>query len=504
MAVGRTNSIGLNTAEATATANDILYGKTAFAGNTIVTGTIVTKTSNDLTASGATVTVPAGYYASQATKSVTTTTHPNPTASVNSSTGVVTASHTQTAGYVSAGTTTGTLQLTVQAAATITPGTSNKTAVAAGRYTTGAVTVAGDADLTAANIKNGVNIFGVAGTFTYATAASAAGAGHILKDKVAFVNGAQVTGTIVTKTASDLTASGAVVTVPAGYYASQATKSVGTGSAKPPASISGSSATVSTGSNTLTLSKTISVTPTVTAGYVSAGTAGNVSVSLTGSVTTKAAATITPGTSNQTIAAGTYLTGAQTIAGNANLVAANIKKDVSIFGVTGSYVGGGSNNIQSYLITRHQYTPIQIVTTAGASKQINLATPLTFSDYPNGIVFEVDVNGLASSASSLVHFYVLAKNSSNAVVTIDASFLSSRVVSDPANAAVGNFLPIEYYIGINSDGTGIGVINTINTEETDSRAITSSAITQITGLKLTVSRADTYTMGIAVTAFGLK
>lgn len=325
MAVGRTNSIGFNTAEATATANDILYGKTAYAGNTLVTGTIVTKTSNDLTASGATVTVPAGYYASQATKSVATTTHPNPTASVNSSTGVVTASHTQTAGYVSAGTTTGTLQLTVQAAATITPGTSNKTAVAAGRYTTGAVTVAGDADLTAANIKNGVNIFGVAGTFTYATAASAAGAGHILKDKVAFVNGSQVTGTIVTKTASDLTASGAVVTVPAGYYASQVTKSVGTTSHPNP------TATINTSTGLVTVSHTQTV------GYVTAGTTTG-----TLQLTTKAAATITPGTSNQTIAAGTYLTGAQTIAGNANLVAGNIKSGVSIFGVTGSYSGSGS------------------------------------------------------------------------------------------------------------------------------------------------------------------
>lgn len=51
-----------------------------------------------------------------------------------------------------------------QGATTITPGTSAKTAVAAGRYTTGAVTVAGDGDLVAGNIKTGVNIFGVTGT----------------------------------------------------------------------------------------------------------------------------------------------------------------------------------------------------------------------------------------------------------------------------------------------------------------------------------------------------
>ena len=87
------------------------------------------------------------------------------------------------------------------------------------------------------------------------------------------------------------------------------------GTTTAPTSISGTSATISTGTNTLTLTKTVSVTPRVTtAGYVSAGTAGNSSVSLTASVTTRAAGTITPTKSTQTIPSGTYLTGTQTIA----------------------------------------------------------------------------------------------------------------------------------------------------------------------------------------------
>lgn len=160
--------------------------------------------------------------------------------------------------------------------------------------------------------------------------------GKMLSGNTAYANGTKYTGSIATKTQSDLSASGDTVTVPAGYYASNASKAVTSGSATAPATISGTSASVSTGTNTLTLSKTISVTPTVSAGYVSSGTAGNSSVSLTASVTTKAAATITPGTSNQTIASGTYLTGAQTISGDANLVASNIKAGTSIFGVSGS------------------------------------------------------------------------------------------------------------------------------------------------------------------------
>lgn len=158
----------------------------------------------------------------------------------------------------------------------------------------------------------------------------------LLAGNTAYADGVKYTGTIATKTGADITASGDTVTVPAGYYATQNTKAVATGSATAPATISGSSATVTTGTNTITLSKSVSVTPQVTAGYVAAGTAGNSSVSLTAAVTTKAAATITPTTSNQEIAANTYLTGKQTISGDANLLAANIKSGVSIFGVAGS------------------------------------------------------------------------------------------------------------------------------------------------------------------------
>ena len=60
---------------------------------------------------------------------------------------------------------------------------------------------------------------------------------------------------------------------------------------------------------------------------------------ITGTITSQAAQTITPGTTDKTIAAGKYLSGTQTIKGDSNLIASNIKNGVSIFGVTGNYVG---------------------------------------------------------------------------------------------------------------------------------------------------------------------
>lgn len=64
---------------------------------------------------------------------------------------------------------------------------------------------------------------------------------------------------------------------------------------------------------------------------------------------TKSAQTYTPTTTDQTIQSGRWLTGAQTIKGDANLVASNIKKDVQIFGVTGSYEGSGGGGAASFI-----------------------------------------------------------------------------------------------------------------------------------------------------------
>ena len=309
--------------------------------STYVGSEITRRSSTDLTTSGRTVYVPIGYYEEKAYKHIATGELAAPGYSLDNTTGKITiTSSVSTEGYISSNYTISTTQqLVTQAGSTITPTESEQTAVAAGKYTLGAV-------------------------------------------KVGAISSTYVGSGITQRNSDDLTVSGAIVTAPAGYYAEAASKSVSSmtlpnaaassatsgytskatigrstaaqyinippgynstgayyvisavanGSATAPSTISGTSATVSTGTNTLTLTKTVSVTPTVSAGYVSSGTAGNSSVSLTANVTTKAAATYHPSTTDQTISASQYLTGAQTIKAvtMTNLTAANIKKDVVV------------------------------------------------------------------------------------------------------------------------------------------------------------------------------
>ncbi len=163
----------------------------------------------------------------------------------------------------------------------------------------------------------------------------------MLDGVTAYAAGTKYTGSIQTKTTSDLTVSGATITAPAGYYASSASKTVATGGVSVPATSITANPSISVSSSgliTATTAASQSVSPSITEGYITTGTAGTITVSgsTTEQLITKAATPYTPTTSDQTIAAETYLTGAQTIKGDSNLQAQNIASGVTIFGVTGS------------------------------------------------------------------------------------------------------------------------------------------------------------------------
>lgn len=102
----------IDVTQKTVNSGNLLYGETALKNDgTGVTGSIATKTASDLSASGDTVSVPAGYYASGASKAVASGTEGTPVATkgtVSSHSVTVTPSVTNVAGYISGGSKTGT------------------------------------------------------------------------------------------------------------------------------------------------------------------------------------------------------------------------------------------------------------------------------------------------------------------------------------------------------------------------------------------------------------
>ena len=146
--------------------------------------------------------------------------------------------------------------------------------------------------------------------------AATANASQILSGRTAYVNGAKVTGSMPNKGAwTGRIGVNGKVTIPAGYH---------NGSGYVDQSITNRGAWSS--------SLGINGSLTIPEGY------HNGQGKITQSIVTKGAQTYTPKTTNQVIVAGQYLSGAQTILGDPNLVPANIVKGKTIFGIAGSYV----------------------------------------------------------------------------------------------------------------------------------------------------------------------
>ena len=183
---------GTDTSGATATADVILSGYTAYVNDEKITGTMPVQTLNQTLNPGGSVTLPTGYYEeganvisasalSGATAGTAAASHilSGYTAWVNGSklTGTMTnrgaishslaanGSYTVPAGWHN-GSGKVTQSLATQGAKTVTPNTANQTVCSANRWTTGNLIVAGNGNLVAGNIRNGITIFGIRGTFT--------------------------------------------------------------------------------------------------------------------------------------------------------------------------------------------------------------------------------------------------------------------------------------------------------------------------------------------------
>lgn len=173
---------------------------------------------------------------------------------------------------------------------------------------------------------------------------------------------------------TDLATSGATVTVPSGYYEFNASRTI------PNASTPYLSSAGITNTGALNVDAELD-----NGGYLPAGT---LPISLANAFTVKGAQTFTPGTTDQTISADQYLTGAQTILGDVNLLASNIADGVTIFGITGTYKGG-------------DWVEETIATSGAVTKALDPYTLYHFT----GTLTSLTITLNAPSAGQIAHYH---------------------------------------------------------------------------------------------------
>lgn len=199
---------------------------------------------------------------------------------------------------------------------------------------------------------------------------------------------------------------------------------------------------------------------TIPAGY------HNGSGKVTQNVPTKGAQTYTPGTANQTIAAGQYLTGAQTIKGDPNLKPENIREGVIIFGKKGTVIEYKTPaSMPSYegTLTYHNGTAIidfdsnslRITQNAfqGAQSIARFNTAVNLSGW-NYINVKVSTNGRVAKV-----YIGISKNTNVQSFSFDTQWIGTNPnTSGYVKLNVSSFSGIYYlYIGmqtINDPGSG--------------------------------------------------
>lgn len=187
-----------------------------------------------------------------------------------------------------------------------------------------------------------------------------------------------------------------------------------------------------------------------TAGYITTGSSTQKTLQLT----TKSTQTYTPTTTDQTILYGRWLTGTQTIKGDANLVAGNIKKDVSIFGVTGTYEG--NNGIGTLLNT----TSLGTISTTSTSST-NLSKSVAVSDIYgyDALLMITSVDSITNNRHTSTSAFIWLTASSNQSTQNAAAIATAKFNTKISSAGVTTTYSSTTSYGIYPNSFSIGTSN---------------------------------------------
>ena len=192
-----------------------------------------------------------------------------------------------------------------------------------------------DPNLIPANVKAGVTIDGVTGTFTSDATITA---DYILDGFSGYANGEKITGNIPSKDAATYTPGTADQYINAEQYLSGAQKIAGDANL--------TAGNIAQGKDIFGVTGTFTSDANATAESMRLGVSAYVNgTRVVGTAPIQEAKTVMPTTTEQTaVASGSFTSGAVKVAGDANLIADNIKQGVSIFGVLGMLEGGGGSS----------------------------------------------------------------------------------------------------------------------------------------------------------------
>ena len=251
---------------------------------------------------------------------------------------------------------------------------------------------------------------------------------------------------ITQRSSSDLTASGATVTVPSGYYSAQASKSVASGSAGTPTATKGS---VSNNS--------ISVTPSVTntTGYITGGTKTGTAVSVSASelvsgtlnvtssgtkdVTNYASASIPSGTAGTpTATKGTVsnhsISVTPSVTNTTGFITGSTKTGTAVTVSASELVSGSETKTANGTYDVTNLAEIVVDVSGGGGSTINVGkTTKTLSTASSSIQF----TGLSGNPTSFVITSSADLGSGVTSVVFDGSSLHGQVFSTQATADTG-------------------------------------------------------------------